>query len=55
MKYFVALAAAAVAVSAQNPPGCDSNRAGTFVLNPVNISAGQVPDLSIVRLKPLIR
>ncbi|KAL8866156.1 MAG: hypothetical protein Q9174_006464 [Haloplaca sp. 1 TL-2023] len=47
MKYFVALVAAAVAVSAQDPPGCDSNRAGTFVLNPVNISSGEIPDLSI--------
>ncbi|KAL8727009.1 MAG: hypothetical protein Q9181_005854 [Wetmoreana brouardii] len=39
MKYFVALAAAAVAVSAQNPPGCVSDSPGTFVIQPVNITA----------------
>ncbi|KAL9586368.1 MAG: hypothetical protein Q9212_000940 [Teloschistes hypoglaucus] len=40
MKSYIALAAAFVAaVSAQNPPGCDSDRSGTFVINPVKIGA----------------
>ncbi|KAL8700888.1 MAG: hypothetical protein Q9201_005208 [Fulgogasparrea decipioides] len=39
MKYFLALAAAAVAVSAQNPPGCVSDSPGTFVIQPINITA----------------
>ncbi|KAI4251008.1 MAG: hypothetical protein LQ352_005126 [Teloschistes flavicans] len=37
MKTFFAVAAFVAAVSAQNPPGCDSDRSGTFVINPIKI------------------
>ncbi|KAL9596361.1 MAG: hypothetical protein Q9219_005839 [cf. Caloplaca sp. 3 TL-2023] len=38
MKYALALASLAAAVSAQNPPGCSSNSDGTFVIQPLNIT-----------------
>ncbi|KAL8657443.1 MAG: hypothetical protein Q9226_001915 [Calogaya cf. arnoldii] len=39
MKYLVALAALTAAVSAQNPPGCQSDFDGTFVIKPVLVNA----------------
>ncbi|KAL8692496.1 MAG: hypothetical protein Q9218_002499 [Villophora microphyllina] len=39
MKSFIALAALVVAVTAQNPDGCVSDKSGTFVINPVKIGA----------------
>ncbi|KAL8720793.1 MAG: hypothetical protein Q9225_002388 [Loekoesia sp. 1 TL-2023] len=38
MKYAIALATLAAAVTAQNPPGCTSDSDGTFVIQPLNIT-----------------
>lgn len=38
MKYTVALLALAASVTAQTPPGCSENFAGTFEISPVNVT-----------------
>ncbi|KAL8846761.1 MAG: hypothetical protein Q9221_008167 [Calogaya cf. arnoldii] len=43
MKYLVALAALTAAVSAQNPPGCQSDFDGTFVIKPVLVNPEEAP------------
>lgn len=41
MKYIIALAAVTAAVSAQNPPGCQSDFDGYFVFKPTLINPGE--------------
>ncbi|KAL8994933.1 MAG: hypothetical protein Q9169_005234 [Polycauliona sp. 2 TL-2023] len=43
MKYIVALAVFTAAVSAQNPPGCQSDFDGTFVIKPTLVSGEEAP------------
>ncbi|KAL8641418.1 MAG: hypothetical protein Q9228_001762 [Teloschistes exilis] len=52
MKSYIALAAFVAAVTAQNPPGCDSDRSGTFVINPVKIGAAS-PSLTKRQVKTI--
>ncbi|KAL8778292.1 MAG: hypothetical protein Q9213_007479 [Squamulea squamosa] len=56
MKYIVALAALAAAVSAQNPPGCRSDFDGTFVIKPTLVNAAEAsPGAKMVKRQQNVR
>ena len=56
MKYIVALAALTAAVSAQNPPGCQSDFDGYFVITPTLINQEEAPvgnEAKMFKVRPL--
>ncbi|KAL8774091.1 MAG: hypothetical protein Q9209_001199 [Squamulea sp. 1 TL-2023] len=56
MKYIFALAALTAAVTAQNPPGCQSDFDGTFVIRPTLVNAAEAsPGAKMVKRQQNVR